>query len=453
MGGSAPRRDHRLPVETTSFVDRRGELAAGRELLARARLITLTGPGGVGKTRLAARIAAAVRRTFPDGVRFVHLSGLDDPALVPLAAADALDLHDHSARPPLPALVERLRDRRLLLLIDNCEHLLPACAELAAALLHGTTGVRILATSRHRLGLTEEHLLDVRPLPVPDPDGDLTSPEGCPALALFADRAAAVVPGFRLTAANRGAVARLCRRLDGLPLAIELAAVRMRVLDVDRLLDRLDDRYRLLTGGSPAALPRHQTLRAAVDWSHELCTARERLTWARLSVLAGSFDLETAEAVCTDAQARPEPKAEPSPPRSPTDPEGASLVRPSSVRPASDDEVLPSLSPAHPEEAWPVRASSLRPASEAEPSPPRSPTDPEGTSLVRPSSVRPASEDEVLPSRSATDPEGAWSVRASSVGPASEDEVLPSRSATDPVGVWSVRASSVGPASEDEVLP
>ncbi|AZQ37074.1 LuxR family transcriptional regulator [Streptomyces cyaneochromogenes] len=305
MGGSAPRRDHRLPVETTSFVDRRGELAAGRELLARNRLVTLTGPGGVGKTRLAARIAAAVRRTFPDGVRCVHLSGLDDPQLVPLAAADALDLHDHSARPPLQALVERVRDRRLLLLIDNCEHLLPACAELAAALLHGTTGVRILATSRHRLGLTEEHLLDVRPLPVPDPDADLSAPEGYPALALFADRAAAVVPGFRLTAANRTAVARLCRRLDGLPLAIELAAVRMRVLDVDQLLDRLDDRYRLLTGGSPAALPRHQTLRAAVDWSHELCTGRERLVWARLSVLAGSFDLETAEAVCAGGATRP----------------------------------------------------------------------------------------------------------------------------------------------------
>ncbi|WP_405595287.1 ATP-binding protein [Streptomyces sp. NBC_01092] len=307
MGGSAPRRDQQLPVETTSFVDRRDELAVGRELLARARLVTLTGPGGVGKTRLAARIAAGVRRTFPDGVRFVPLSGLDDPALVPLAAADALDLHDHSARPPLQALVEHLRDRRLLLLVDNCEHLLQACAELAAALLHGTTGVRILATSRHRLGLTEEHLLDVRPLPVPDPDGDLSSPEGCPALALFSDRAAAVVPGFRLTAANRAAVARLCRRLDGLPLAIELAAVRMRVLDVDQLLDRLDDRYRLLTGGSPAALPRHQTLRAAVDWSHELCTDREQLAWARLSVLAGSFDLETAEAVCAGSQPRVTP--------------------------------------------------------------------------------------------------------------------------------------------------
>ncbi|MET9389852.1 LuxR C-terminal-related transcriptional regulator [Streptomyces sp. NPDC006624] len=301
MGGSAPRRDHQVPVETTSFVDRRGELTAGRELLARARLVTLTGPGGVGKTRLAARIAARVRRAFPDGVRFVHLSGLHDPALVPLAAADALGLHDHSAQPPLTALVEQVRDRRLLLVVDNCEHLAGACARLAAALLHGTEGVRILATSRHRLGLTEEHLLEVRPLPVPDPDGDLGAAEGYPALTLFADRAAAVAPDFRLTAANLASVARLCRRLDGLPLAIELAAVRMRVLDVDQLLDRLDDRYRVLTTGSPAALPRHQTLRAAVAWSHDLCTGPEQAVWARLSVLAGSFDLETAEAVCADA--------------------------------------------------------------------------------------------------------------------------------------------------------
>ncbi|MFG3230626.1 ATP-binding protein [Streptomyces antibioticus] len=314
MGGSAPRRDCHLPVETTSFVDRRTELAEARELLTRARLVTLTGPGGVGKTRLAARIAARVARAFPDGVRFVHLSGLHDPALVPHAVADALDLHDHSADPPLDALVRHLRDRRLLLVVDNCEHLPDACAELAGALLRGTIGVRVLATSRHRLGLTEEHLMDVRPLPVPDPDGDLSAADGYPALALFADRAAAVVPGFRLTAANRALVARLCHRLDGLPLAIELAAVRMRVLDVDQLLARLDDRYRLLTGGSPAVLPRHQTLRAAVDWSHELCDPGERLAWSRLSVLAGSFDLETAEAVCTDP-VRTDPAR--------TDPEGA----------------------------------------------------------------------------------------------------------------------------------
>src|SRR3954469_6040277 len=178
MGGSAPRRAGHLPVETTSFVDRRGEQAAGRELLSRARLVTLTGPGGVGKTRLDARIAARAERTFPDGVRFVHLAGLRDPELVPLAVADALGLHDHSAGPPTDALVAHVRDHKVLLVLDNCEHLLRACARLASALLRGTTGVRILATSRHRLGLTEENLLDVRPLPVPDPDGDLSAADG-----------------------------------------------------------------------------------------------------------------------------------------------------------------------------------------------------------------------------------------------------------------------------------
>jgi predicted ATPase/DNA-binding CsgD family transcriptional regulator len=304
MGGSAPQRDRstHLPIETTSFIDRRSELAEGRRLLAKARLVTLTGPGGVGKTRLATRLATGLERAFPDGVRCVHLAGLHDPTLVPVAAADALGLHDNSDQPPLPALVDQVRDRRLLLVLDNCEHLLTSCVRLAAALLHGTPGIRILATSRHRLALTEEHLLEVRPLPVPDPDGDLSQPDGYASLALFAERAAAVVPGFTLTPANRASVARLCHRLDGLPLAIELATVRMRLLGIDQLLERLDDRYRLLTAGSPAVLPRHQTLRAAVDWSHELCTPQEQVVWARASVLAGGFDLEAAEAVCADGE-------------------------------------------------------------------------------------------------------------------------------------------------------
>ncbi|MFE6333894.1 LuxR C-terminal-related transcriptional regulator [Streptomyces sp. NPDC057798] len=289
MGGSAPPQDGH-PVapgspEPTSFVDRRAELAAGRRLLARSRLVTLTGPGGVGKTRLATRLADRVRGTFPDGVRFVRLAGLDDPALVPHAAADALGLHDHTDRPPLDVLAGHLGERRLLLVVDNCEHLLTACAELIAALLHGTPHVRVLATTRHRLGLLGEHLLELRPLPVPDPDGDLSDAHRHPALALFADRAAAVDPGFRLTPDNRAAVARLCRRLDGLPLAIELAAGRLRDLGLGRLAEGPDAR---------------RELRATVDWSHALCTAEEQLTWARASVLAGSFDLETAEAVCAD---------------------------------------------------------------------------------------------------------------------------------------------------------
>ncbi|CCK27778.1 regulator [Streptomyces davaonensis JCM 4913] len=283
MGGSAPRRDERRSAESAGFVGRRAELLGGRQLLARSRLVTLTGPGGVGKTRLALHLADRIHRTFPDGIHFVHLSGLDDPALVPLAAADALGLHGHTDRPPPDALTEQVGERHLLLVLDDCEHLVTACAELTAALLHGTPNTRVLATSRHRLGLTGEHLLELRPLPVPDADGDLSDADRHPALALFADRAAAVLPGFRLTQANRAAVARLCRSLDGLPLAIELAAGRLRDVGLDRLADG-----------------RLHSLRATIDRSHRLCTEQERLTWARASVLAGAFDLETAEAVCAD---------------------------------------------------------------------------------------------------------------------------------------------------------
>ncbi len=294
------------PVETTSFVDRRAEQADIRALLTRARLVTLTGPAGVGKSRLAARIAARLTRAFPDGVRFVQLAGLDahddrdDPDLVPRAVAEALGPPDPVTHPThgrledvaaLDVLADRLRARRLLLVLDNCEHLHRECAELAGALLHRTTGVRILVTSRHRLGLTEEHLLDVRPLPVPDPNGDLSAPHRHPALALFADRAAAAAPGFTLTPANRTTVAHLCRRLDGLPLAIELAAARLTEpgdlnANTDELLTTVYDGHG------------HRTLRAAIDRSHQLCTPEERLVWARASVLAADFDLETAEAVC-----------------------------------------------------------------------------------------------------------------------------------------------------------
>lgn len=303
MGGYESRRAVGFPAETTSFVDRRHEAAEAKRLLSVSRLLTLTGPGGVGKTRLAARVAAQLSRAFPDGVWLVPLAALQDEGLVPHTVAAALGIRDERGGRPMEALIEYLRDRRLLLVLDNCEHLPQACAVLAAAVLAAARGVRILATSRHRLGLTEEHLLDVPPLPSPDPE-ELAGPGvpggRYPALDLFADRAAAVVPGFTITAENQQAVARLCRRLDGLPLAIELAAVRMRALGVDQLLERLDDRYRLLTGGSPAVPPRHQTLRSTVDWSHGLCTPQEQLVWARLSVLVGGFDLDAAEAVCAD---------------------------------------------------------------------------------------------------------------------------------------------------------
>ncbi|ELP66875.1 ATP-binding protein [Streptomyces turgidiscabies] len=288
----------------TSFVGRRHELTRARRLLTATRLLTLTGPGGVGKTRLAGRVAEGAVRRIPDGVRLVPLAAVRDGALVPHAVADALGIRDETGRAPLDAVVEHLRGRRLLLVLDNCEHLADACASLVAAVLGATEGVRVLATSRHRLGLTEEQLLPVAPLATPAPGEGLAGAE-FPALRLFADRAAAVVPGFAITDHNRAAVARLCHRLDGLPLAIELAAVRMHALGVEqldeRLGDRLGDRFRLLTCGSPAAPPRHQTLRSAVDWSHDLCTPAEQLAWARLSVFTGSFDLGGAAAVCGDS--------------------------------------------------------------------------------------------------------------------------------------------------------
>jgi predicted ATPase/DNA-binding CsgD family transcriptional regulator len=297
---SGSRRVVGLPVEATSFVGRRPELAEAKRLLTAARLVTLTGPGGVGKTRLGVRLAQQVAHAFPDGVWFVQLAAVQDDAIVAHAVADALGLRDEGDRPPLDVLVEHLAGRRLLLVLDNCEQVRDACAALIGRVLAATDGPRVLATSRHRLGLAEEHLLPVPPLRVPAQGAPLHQGDSdeFAALQLFADRAAAVVPGFAIGAENHAAVARLCRRLDGLPLAIELAAVRMRVLGVDQLVERLDDRFRLLTAGSPVASPRHQTLRSAVDWSHDLCTPREQLAWARLAVFAGSFDLNAAEAVC-----------------------------------------------------------------------------------------------------------------------------------------------------------
>ncbi|SFM70351.1 Predicted ATPase [Streptomyces sp. cf124] len=308
MGGSESRRTSGFPAELTSFVGRRDEAADVRRLLSAGRLLTLTGPGGVGKTRLAGHVAGQVARAFPDGVWLVPLAALSDEAFVPHAVNDALGVRNETVRPPLEILVDHLRERRLLIVLDNCEHLLRSCAVLAQAVLAATEGVRILATSRHRLGLAGEQLFEVPPLPAPAPEElspstSSSAVESFPALRLFADRAAAVVPGFTVGEANQQAVARLCRRLDGLPLAIELAAVRVRALGVDQLVERLDDRYQLLTCGSPTSAPRHRTLRSAVDWSHELCTPQEQLVWAWLSVFVGGFDLAAAEAVCAGEDA------------------------------------------------------------------------------------------------------------------------------------------------------
>ncbi|WP_432993559.1 ATP-binding protein [Dactylosporangium sp. CA-233914] len=269
-----------------------------RQALAEARLVTLVGVGGVGKTRLALHVARELRRAFRDGAHLVELAKVQDPALVPQAVAAALDLHGQTVRDATTVVVDYLADRQLLLVLDNCEHLIDACAALATTLLTNAPGLRVLATSRQPLGVPGEQLCPVSPLSVPAANEPLGSPSQYEALALFEQRAAMVSPEFTLEAANGPAVAQLCRRLDGIPLAIELAAVRVRVLSVEQILNRLENRFQLLSAGKRDAVPRHQTLRAAVDWSYELCTEAERLLWARCSVFAGEFDLDAVETVC-----------------------------------------------------------------------------------------------------------------------------------------------------------
>ncbi|MFI6845711.1 regulator [Kitasatospora sp. NBC_00085] len=286
----------------TSFVGRQEELTALAGLLAASRLVTVTGPGGVGKSRLAVRAAARAADAFPDGTWLVEVAPVQDPLLLGHAMLEALGLTDGTARAPLDVLTEQLAGRRLLIVLDGCEHLVQPCAELADTLLRAVPGLRVLATSREALRTSGEHLLTLAPLPV-----GAVRPGVLPdAVRLFADRARAVLPSFEITPATAEGIAQLCRRLDGIPLAVELAAGRLRALSVEQISARLDDRFRLLTGGSRTALPRHQTLRTTIGWSHELCTVQERLLWARLSVFAGSFDLEAAEYVCAGEGLEPD---------------------------------------------------------------------------------------------------------------------------------------------------
>lgn len=390
-----PPRDGELPVDITTFVGREAQLARLRRLLATARVVTLTGVGGVGKTRLALRAAADAAPSFADGVRLADLAPLRDADLLDRAVSEALGLRDQSARPAAEAVAGHLRDRSLLLVLDNCEHLVEPVAALVLRLVRAAPGLRVLATSRQRLGVPGEHVMTVPSLTVPEaedevregegtqgdgterdgtkgdgagkaaygygtdrpgaheepaygygtdrpgapvrhgtdgqgtgavPPGAVTgtvgpgdvigarspaapgsAPDGAAddpllrfeAVKLLVDRAAGSAPAFRLTARNRRAVAQLCRRLDGIPLAIELAAVRLGAMTAEEVLERLDDRFRLLSMPQARTADRYRrTLRGVVDWSHELCTAQERLLWHRLSVFSGGFDLEAAEQVC-----------------------------------------------------------------------------------------------------------------------------------------------------------
>ncbi|GAA4583779.1 hypothetical protein GCM10023194_21970 [Planotetraspora phitsanulokensis] len=291
------RREGNLPTELTSFVGRTRLLASLRQRLQESRLVTVTGIGGVGKSRTALRIAHQIRGKYKDGVWYADLARLQDPGMVHHAITSALGIADQSSRDEADTLAEWLADRELLLILDTCEHLVEACARLADQLLDRAPNLRIIATSRRSLNARHEYTLAVPPLTVPS-DDPADNPYNNEAVELFSERASVVVPDFVLDEDNVVAVAELCRRLDGIPLAIELAAVRLRTLSVEQILALLADRFSLLAGASRTALPRHQTLRAAIGWSHELCEPAERLLWARLSVFSGDFELEAARSVC-----------------------------------------------------------------------------------------------------------------------------------------------------------
>jgi non-specific serine/threonine protein kinase len=288
-----------IPLELTSFVGRHRELSEVKKALSAARLVTLTGMGGVGKTRLALRSAGEVRTDFPDGVWLVELDELRDESLLVDVVTATLGVRDQSARPPPEALIEFLSTRQVLLLLDNCEQVVDAAAKLAETLLRSCPEIRILATSREALGIGGETVLPLSPLPCPEIQSETTRlGPGNDAVALFADRAAAAVPGFELTTENTATIAQICSRLDGLPLAIELAAARLRAMSPDQILDRLSDRFTLLTRGSRRAPTRQQTLAWSIGWSYDLCTPDEQQLWVRLSVFSGSFELQAAEEIC-----------------------------------------------------------------------------------------------------------------------------------------------------------
>ena len=309
---------HNLPTQLTSFVGRESEMEEVKRLLSNARLLTLIGTGGCGKTRLSLQVAADLIEAYEDGVWLVELAALTDSALVPQAVASALGVREEPNRSLTATLIDYLKSRHLLLLLDNCEHLIDACAQLADVLLRACPNLQILATSREVLGIAGETIWRVPSLSLPDPNqwsmsqrvnesmslthSPIASLTQFEAVRLFVDRATAVQPRFIVTVQNAPAIAQICHRLDGIPLAIELAAARVKMMTAEQIAAHLDDSFRLLTGGSRTALPRQQTLRALIDWSYDLLSREEQILLRRLSVFAGGWRLEAAEQVCADAQ-------------------------------------------------------------------------------------------------------------------------------------------------------
>lgn len=293
-----------LPRPLNRLIGREQELLEIKGLLPTTQLLTLTGAGGCGKTRLALQLGRDVSSTavFKDGVWWVELADLTDPELLQQQIASTFGIVEQAGRRLTDTLLDFLQPKELLLILDNCEHLVTACAHLVERLLSTCPRLRILATSREALNIPGELVWLVPSLPLPRSSSlpPLEELVQYGAIQLFIERAAAVLPSFTLTAENAGAVLQICRRLDGIPLATELAAARVKVLSIEQIAARLDDAYRLLTGGRRTALPRHQTLRATMDWSYSLLSEQERILFRRLSVFAGGCTLEAAEAICTD---------------------------------------------------------------------------------------------------------------------------------------------------------
>ncbi len=300
-----------LPVQLTSFVGRRREMTEVKQLLSSSRLVTLTGASGCGKTRLALQVASAPGGMFGDGVWLVELASLRDPALTPDFVAQTLGVHPVPNQPLIDLLLSFVRPRRMLLVLDNCEHLITACAELAQALLSVAPNLTLLITSREPLALAGEMLYQVAPLSLPPGVDAIPAPwarspaltpqdvSSSEAIQLFVERARAILPDFALTPENIPAITDICRRLDGIPLAIELASARASVLTVEQIAERLDDRFALLVSRHRTThVPYHRTMRVAIDWSYDLLTAEEQVLLRRLAVFAAGFTLDTVAGIC-----------------------------------------------------------------------------------------------------------------------------------------------------------